>query len=91
VRRALAFRMATPMRLLSRIMTYAEFLEWARQFATEPFDDRRCFDQPSAEIRQMYVNSRRGEGNSAYPLTDFMPYADRRASAELDANILAKL
>ena len=83
--------MATPMRLLSRMMTYAEFLEWARIFAAEPFDDRRCFDQPAAEIRQMYVNSHRGEGKSAFQLAAFMPYAERKAPAELDAEILAKL
>jgi hypothetical protein len=85
--------MATPMRMLSRMMTYAEFLEWARQFAVEPFDDRRCYDQPSAMLQQMYVNSRRPENHKPYPLIDFMLYVEREPiqKESIDSQILKLL
>ncbi|WP_421793863.1 phage tail assembly protein T [Hydrocarboniphaga effusa] len=86
--------MGYPMRVLSRLMTYAEFLDWAREFAREPFDDRRCFDRPAAEIRHLYVNSHRKQGAPVIPLERFMPYRDVESIPEpvnIDAQILAKL
>jgi hypothetical protein len=95
VRRALALRMGYPMRILSRLMTYAEFLDWSREFASEPFDDRRCFDQPAAEIRQLYVNSHVPEGKPLHELDRFMPYREVKAvdadSSDIDAKVLAIL
>lgn len=95
VRRALALRMGYPMRVLSRLMTYAEFLDWSREFALEPFDDRRCFDQPAAEIRQLYVNSHVGAGKPLHPLDKFMPYRDvtpvEAGDGDIDAKVLAIL
>lgn len=92
MRRALALRMGYPMRLLQRLMTHAEFLDWAREFAREPFDDRRCFDQPAAEIRQLYANAHRPKERAPYTLAELMPYRDRTdAEPDIDAQILSKL
>lgn len=78
--------MGYPMRVLSRMMAYAEFLGWAREFAIEPFDDRRCFDQPAAEIRALYVNSHRAKNKPVVSLTEFMPYRDKVTSAANDVD-----
>ncbi|EIT70007.1 MULTISPECIES: hypothetical protein [Hydrocarboniphaga] len=96
VRRALSLRWGCSLRYLSRVkLSYAEFLYWARHFAEEPFDDRRCFDRPAAEIRHLYVNSRRKEGTPMIPLEQFMPYRDREpetaAIVNIDHQVLALL
>jgi hypothetical protein len=84
--------MGYPMRLLSRLMLYAEFLEWARTFAAEPFDDRRCFDLPAAAIQAnaLLIANPKSELRAA----DFMPYTDKpaeEAAEDIDAQIIARL
>lgn len=76
------------MRVLSRLMTYAEFLDWVRTFANEPFDDRRCFDAPAAAIQSTSLLLQNRE--STLTSADFMPYGREEKAedpAEFDARV----
>lgn len=83
--------MGYPMRVLSRIMTYAEFLEWCRIFAEEPFDDRRCFDRPAAAIQTTacLISNPKTEITQ----NDFMPYfkKDEKDVDEIDVQVMRYL
>ena len=79
------------LRVLRRLMSYAEFLEWAEVFRREPFDDRRCFDEPAARQLAQIANVYRDEKKRAEPFTwlDFAPYHERPSEDEqLDEKLL---
>ena len=72
-------------------MLYAEFMEWVREFQTEPFDDRRCFDDPSARVAALIANAHRDKTivPDPYEPRDFSPYQPQPTDAErLDEKLI---
>lgn len=73
MRRALALRMGYPMRMLSRLMTYAEFLDWSRTFAEAPFDDYALVKVPTAELRASIHNAQVSKPENVLHPEYFLP------------------
>jgi hypothetical protein len=73
VRRALALRMGYPMRTLSRLMSFCEFLQWVEAFAEQPFDDYALVQVPTAKLQASIFNT--GVRSEAHlkSAADFLP------------------
>lgn len=73
MRRALALRMGYPLRVLSRLMTYAEFLDWSRHFAEHPFDDQALVELPVAKLQAAIHNAQCTDRQHLLSAADFLP------------------
>lgn len=90
MRRALALRMGYPRRILSRLMTYAEFLDWAQHFAKQPFDDEGLVITPTAMLQASIHNAAVKDPKYLLQPSDFLP-AKAEVEIDIDRLIMSKL
>lgn len=90
MRRALALRMGYPRRVLEKIMTYAEFLDWCRDFAEAPFDDEHTVHMPTAKLQATLINLHKPADAKPTSWTELMPF-QRRTAEDLDEQLLRDL
>jgi hypothetical protein len=91
VRRALALRMGYPLRVLGRLMTYAEFLDWCRHFAEHPFDDHGLVEIPIAKLQAAIHNAAVNDKKYLLNPADFLPKPSGGKGADLDSLVLTSL